>query len=305
MAYSPARVPNPKPYMLWCCIKMRGSGSSSAFIDRSLPPAIVGVMVEGNGTPPPKQEKESPKRTWPRGPRKRPPWWKRLWARTGFGDKTLWDLLQLLIVPLVLVGIGLLFEMQQAERQRALEEQQQALEEQRAQSEALLAYLDTMDSLLREASRSGNPADISINRELVRARTTATIALLNAENNRVLTRFLTDWNFTTQRGVGILHGADLRDADLAGAFFTDADLKDANLEGANLEGASLEGANLEGASLACANLRGAREVTNEELEQQAASLEGATMPNGQKYEEWHKSKSNGGNGENSNPANCS
>jgi hypothetical protein len=35
-----------------------------------------------------------------------------LWARTGFGDKTLWDVLQLLIVPLVLVGIGLLFEHQ-------------------------------------------------------------------------------------------------------------------------------------------------------------------------------------------------
>jgi hypothetical protein len=33
---------------------------------------------------------------------------------TGFRGKTLWDLLQLLIVPLVLVGIGLLFEMQQA-----------------------------------------------------------------------------------------------------------------------------------------------------------------------------------------------
>ena len=30
--------------------------------------------------------------------------------------------------------------------------------------------------------------------------------------------------------------------------------------------------------------------TNEELEQQAASPEGATMPNGQKYEDWLKSK---------------
>jgi hypothetical protein len=129
-----------------------------------------------------------------------------------------------------------------------------------------------MDSLLREASRSGNPAEISINPELLRARTTATIALLDAEHNRILTRFLTDWNFTTKGDAGILSGADLRDANLAGAFFTDADLKDANLEGANLEGA---------------NLHGARGVTNEELEQQA-SLEGATMPNGQKYEDWLK-----------------
>jgi hypothetical protein len=31
-------------------------------------------------------------------------------------------------------------------------------------------------------------------------------------------------------------------------------------------------------------------VTNEELEQQADSLEGTTMPDGQKHEDWLKSK---------------
>ena len=114
-------------------------------------------MAEGKGTPTSEQEKE---------PDKRPPWWKRLWERTGFGDKTLWDVLQLLIVPLVLVGIGLLFEMQQAERQQAMEEQQQALEdrraraeqklaEQRAQDEALQAYLDQMSNLLEAAPIGG------------------------------------------------------------------------------------------------------------------------------------------------------
>jgi hypothetical protein len=75
------------------------------------------------------------------------------WTLREVGGKTLWDWLQLLIVPLALAVIGLLFEMQQAERQRALEEQQAALEdrraqaerelaEQRAQDEALQAYLD-------------------------------------------------------------------------------------------------------------------------------------------------------------------
>src|SRR3712207_7773815 len=39
-----------------------------------------------------------------------------------------------------------------------------------------------------------------------------------------------------------------------------------------------------------ANLGGADGITNEELEQQALSLEGADMPNGQKYEDWLKSK---------------
>jgi hypothetical protein len=35
--------------------------------------------------------------------------------------------------------------------------------------------------------------------------------------------------------------------------------------------------------------------TSEELEQQAGSLEGATMPNGQKYEDWIEER--GGRGE--------
>jgi hypothetical protein len=42
---------------------------------------------------------------------------------------------------------------------------------------------------------------------------------------------------------------------------------------------------------------GAIGVTNEEGEQQAESLEGATMPNGQKYEDWLRSKGRGEDGE--------
>jgi hypothetical protein len=42
-------------------------------------------------------------------------------------------------------------------------------------------------------------------------------------------------------------------------------------------------------------------VTNEELQQQAASLEGATMPDDQKYEDWLKSKGCAG-WENSGPS---
>jgi hypothetical protein len=47
-------------------------------------------------------------------------------------------------------------------------------------------------------------------------------------------------------------------------------------------------------------LQYARGVTNEELEEQAYSPEDATMPDGQKYEEWLKSRGKGG--ENSSPS---
>jgi uncharacterized protein YjbI with pentapeptide repeats len=90
-----------------------------------------------------------------------------------------------------------------------------------------------------------------------------------------------------------LSGADLREAvfsraDLRAAVLRDVDLSGARLSKANLSRADLSGAKLSEASLNEANLSNIRGVTGEELEQQAASLEEATMPNGQKYEDWRK-----------------
>jgi hypothetical protein len=44
------------------------------------------------------------------------------------------------------------------------------------------------------------------------------------------------------------------------------------------------------ADLRDADLRGARVIINEDLDRQASSLEGATMPNGQLYEQEGRSK---------------
>jgi uncharacterized protein YjbI with pentapeptide repeats/cell division protein FtsB len=82
-----------------------------------------------------------------------------------------------------------------------------------------------------------------------------------------------------------LIGADLSEANLLGA-----DLSDADLIGANLSDAVLDNANLRRAVLENANLSGAEGITNAELEQQADSLVGADMPNGQKYEDWVKGR---------------
>src|SRR5215211_6152749 len=87
-----------------------------------------------------------------------------------------------------------------------------------------------------------------------------------------------------------LSGANLIGADLSDGNLFSADLSDANLIGADLSRADLSGANLVGANLENATLSGADGITNEELEQQAVSLVGADMPNGQEYEDWLKSK---------------
>jgi hypothetical protein len=51
-----------------------------------------------------------------------------------------------------------------------------------------------------------------------------------------------------------------------------------------------------------ADLSDAKGVTNEELERQAKSLEDATMPDGQKYEDWLRSKGSGEDRENTGPS---
>jgi ribosomal protein S27AE len=71
---------------------------------------------------------------------------------TGFQGKTVWDFLQLLIVPLMLVAIGLVFSLQQDARQQRVEDQradaERELAEKRAQDEALQAYLNQMSQLM-------------------------------------------------------------------------------------------------------------------------------------------------------------
>jgi uncharacterized protein YjbI with pentapeptide repeats len=98
---------------------------------------------------------------------------------------------------------------------------------------------------------------------------------------------------------------NLREANLSHAYLSNANLSGAYLEGTNLSGANLRGTTLGGATLSSAtlsnanlvdadlsgaDLNGAAGITNEQLHQQAAALERATMPNGQKYEDWRKDK---------------
>ena len=87
-------------------------------------------------------------------------------------------------------------------------------------------------------------------------------------------------------GSADLRGAYLNDASLSGAYLYDTDLRGADLSGADLSdaggrfesGARLVRTRLDGADLGGADLTNAR-VTEEQL-REAASLAGATMPDG-------------------------
>jgi uncharacterized protein YjbI with pentapeptide repeats len=253
-------------------------------------------------------------------------------SRWGFRGMTVRNWLELLIVPLMLVAIGLVFSLQQDARQQRVEEQradaERELAVQRAQDEALQAYLNQMSDLLLERNLRESEADSEV-RTLARARTIAVLGRLDPSRKTAVMQFLVEAELMQKvdgrepiirlagadlRGAGVgisggpvrggrlvrtnLSGANLNLANLDNAKLFQTNLSGANRNTARLSGADLRWANLEGAGLPGANLRGVRGVTNEQLEQQSGYLKGATMPNGQKYEVWLKSKNREEGGKN-------
>jgi uncharacterized protein YjbI with pentapeptide repeats len=215
----------------------------------------------------------------------------------------------------IALGTGwITWQLAKLENQRA--EAERELAERQAQDEALQAYLDEVGRLMLEKDLRDPKV-----RTILRARTMTVLGRLDPSGGRLppsgktaVMQFLVEADLV-QRVEGrdptiILHGADLRKAYLFDANLFDADLRNANLHRANLSEANLSDAdlhraNLREASLSDADLRNAsltdadlsdadlgeaRGVTNEELKQQAETLEGATMPNGQKYEDWLKDR---------------
>jgi hypothetical protein len=256
----------------------------------------------------------------------------RAWDLTGFGGKTGWDWMELLIVPLVLAVGAFYFNYAQNERQQETEERraeaQVAADDLRAQEERLQTYLDEMGTLLVDKGLLDSEEDDET-RYLGRARTLAVLREAKDDQKRVVVSFLAESGLAGSRNgadpvvslantnlagadlheVDYMQGADLTEADLSNtwvmqeldgaslvraqldgadlpeailrsAYLNAADLSNANLRRADLREADLEGANLEGADLSEADLTDAEGITAEELEEQASSLEGATMPDG-------------------------
>jgi uncharacterized protein YjbI with pentapeptide repeats len=200
---------------------------------------------------------------------------------TGFQGKTVWDFLQLLIVPLMLVAIGLVFSLQQDARQQRVEEQradaERELAERRAQDEALQAYLNQMGSLLLEKDLRNSEED-SEERTLARARTLTVLGRLDASRKTAVMQFLVEAKLVQSVDerppiVG-LSGANLSGANLSAVDLRGADLRDVNLENAHLEFAHLENANLRDVNLENAHLKNGH-LDNANLE--GADLDHATM----------------------------
>lgn len=253
-----------------------------------------------------------------------------------YPSKTLWDWLQLLIVPVVLAGAALWFNATEKRRDQEIAQKNrdadQAIADERQQDAALDTYLATMTTLLLDKGLRESMEGDEV-RAVAVAQTLTVLPRLNGTRKGVVLRFLyTSRLIDTNTSIVALGGADLHlailslidltgvnltgvnltranlseanlytadlqranlsEANLSEAVLVSADLTTANLGGATLHGApmwyvtlvgaDLARADLTGADLTRADLTNARHTTPDQLAQ-AASLEGAIMPDGQKH----------------------
>jgi hypothetical protein len=226
------------------------------------------------------------------------------WNWTGLRGKTLYDWLQLLIIPAVLAVGGYLYNFATSRTEREI-----ALDKQR--EDALQAYISSMSALLLEKNLRKSGQDDEV-RKLARVRTLTVLPRLDGKRKGSVLQFLHESGLIdTATGIVNLNQADLSGADLGGADLIGADLGEVDLHGANLIRAALSGANLSLANLHGANLRDAKprgadliaadlrdadlrdadlrdanlrdaKVTDEQLAE-AKTLKGATMPDRTKH----------------------
>jgi hypothetical protein len=195
------------------------------------------------------------------------------WTWSGFGPhtnadgkiepaRTLWDWMQLLIIPAVLAGGALWFNQRNTEAQNRIAqlntETQNRIAEDNQHEAALQKYIDKMSALLLDKGLgSENDAEI---RNVARTRTLFTLRTLDETRKGLLLRFLWESRLidTTNPILNLtdadLTAADLRHADLSKANLDGANLADANLAGAVLFYTKLDNAKLAGAKLAAANM---------------------------------------------------
>jgi uncharacterized protein YjbI with pentapeptide repeats len=230
-------------------------------------------------------------------------------------EKTLYDWLQLVIIPAVLaVGAPWLTRLQQQHDQKLADQRakiEQEAAEKRAQTEreisldnqhekALQAYIDNMSALLLEKDLR-DQVQLDKVRKIARVRTLTVLRRLDGRRKAIVLNFLYESGLINKdQKIVDLDGADLSEADLFRAQLSKADLSRANLSkanlieanlmeatlsstvlfGADLSSAKLFRTDLHGVDLSEANLSEAIGISNEELEKEARSLQGATMPDG-------------------------
>jgi len=191
---------------------------------------------------------------------------------TTHPGKTLWDLLDLVLLPVIVAaGVFLLSWLQyqhqewlaaeQGRQARELAEKGREQARELAQGEAeegvLQHYFDVMARLLLDRGLRRSKADSEV-RYVARLQTLTVLKAVNDARKRQVLCFLYEAGLLDiENTVLQLQGVDLSRVDLARINLEKANLQGVNLQGANLQRANLVRAYLEGANLTGVNLQGA------------------------------------------------
>lgn len=182
----------------------------------------------------------------------------------GFADKSLWDWIDLLGVPVAVAIIAGLFAFAaQRVGERARVERELATD--RARQETLQTFFDRITSLVLENGLRESEEDSPV-RAVAHARTHTALRALDGPRKGVLVRFLHDAKLIVKgQAVISLELADLTYSDLSGADLTDSDLRSANLRGADFKHANLRGTDLRYAVVTYEQLAYARDLVGASL----------------------------------------
>ena len=205
------------------------------------------------------------------------------WA--GFAGKTLWDWMDLLIVPIVLAIGGWLLNRSEKEREEQVTARREAINRDIAtdtqRETTLQTYFDRMSDLLLTENLRGSEEKSEV-RAVARVWTLTVLRRMDRERKVIVLRFLYEADLIhAGRGIVNLNGADFARATLAHINLAQADLHRIDLTGASLFEAYLRNADLRGATLRAANLRGAKlyNAALQGADLRSADLTGAKLKN--------------------------
>ncbi|SRR5258708_9209395 len=211
------------------------------------------------------------------------------WPWTGLRERTLYDWLQLLIIPVVLALGGYLFNYttnrneQKATQLRAQGEREAAEKQAQAEREialdnqheqALQAYIDGMSALLLEKNLRKSGEDDEV-RNIARVRTLTVLPRLDPVRKASVLNFLYESRLIDKGKIIV----DLNGADLRGVELTEVNLSQISLTGAKLSSAKLDFAFLIEADLSYVDLSEANmtSVNLSETYMDNADLHGAFL----------------------------
>lgn len=164
---------------------------------------------------------------------------------TGFQTKTLWDWMELLIIPIVLaLGVFILNRSERAiERENANNraELEREIAKDRQQEAALQSYIERMSELLIE--KKLRTTKIKEIRDVARTLTISVMRTLDKDRNNLVIQFLREAQLITDKK-SILNGANMEGMNLQGLDFWHVFMQNANLVKTNLQGSSFMNANL-------------------------------------------------------------